>query len=85
MTWHGRVFPRCAEDGVETPEALPALDGVLPHLHADHEDRFPVAVACAKLDDKDPDDSDYLEENGRKIGRELGASCGEKLAKKDVD
>jgi hypothetical protein len=77
MPWHGRVFPRSCED-TETPEALPAREGVLPHLHEDGEDRFPRAVARDALEDQDPEDNGGLEERGKKIGIELGTSCGER-------
>ena len=60
------------------PEALPAREGPLPHLHDDHEDRFPKAVACCALDDCDPPGEEGLEERGKAIGIELGASCAEK-------
>ena len=35
MLWHGKRSPQSVEEDVDTPEALPALEGVLPHLHAD--------------------------------------------------
>ena len=78
MLWHGRVFPRSGEGDRDTPEALPACDGVLPHLHEDSEERFPAAVACEALKDQDPDGDEGLEDRGRNIGVQLGTSCGEK-------
>jgi hypothetical protein len=78
MPWHGRVFPRSSDGDRDTPEALPAVDGVLPHLHEDCEDRFPRAVACIALKDDDPVDDEDLEDRGRAIGIGLGAACGER-------
>ena len=78
MPWHGRVFPRSADGDRDTPEALPACEGVLPHLHEDGEDRFPRAVACNALEDPDPEDERGLEDRGKAIGIGLGTSCGEK-------
>jgi hypothetical protein len=78
MPWHGKVFPRCSDGDSDTPEALPAREGVLPHLHDDHDDRFPKAVACCALDDCDPPGEEGFEERGKAIGIELGASCAEK-------
>jgi hypothetical protein len=75
MPWHGRVFPRSTED-VNTPEALPAKEGVLPHLHPDWRDRFPVAVACSELDDRDPEEDAGLEARGTAIGSGLGTTAG---------
>ena len=74
MPWHGRVFPK-AEAGrgdPETPEALSCVEGLLPHLHEDVEDRFPRAVACAELDARDPPEDGYLEEKGIVLGRKIG-------------
>ena len=80
MPWHGRVFPRCqVDDGeADTPEALPAEKGLLPHLHEDWEDRFPRAFACDALESEDPPEDAGLEARGTAIGGALGTSCGEK-------
>jgi hypothetical protein len=75
MPWHGRTFPRSTEDA-NTPEALPATQGVLPHLHSDWRDRFPIAVACAELEDEDPEDDTELEARGIAIGSGLGTTAG---------
>lgn len=79
MQWQGRTFPRSSEGDGDTPEALPARDGVLPHLHGDDVDRFPSAIACEALPDQDPEEEEGLEERGKSIGIRLGTACGEKL------
>jgi len=78
MLWHGKVFPKSADGEADIPEALPAQEGLLPHLHDDWEDRFPRAEACEELKDKDPEGEEGMEARGRAIGIELGTSCGEK-------
>ena len=78
MLWHGKVFPRSCEGDRDTSEALPACDGVLPHLHDDSAERFPAAVACDALEDQDPESDESLEQKGRDIGVQLGTSCGER-------
>ena len=80
MPWHGRVFPKCqsVEGEADLPEALPADEGLLPHLHKDWEDRFPRAFACEELEDKDPEEEGGLEARGKAIGVAPGTSCGEK-------
>ena len=69
MSWHGKVFPRSAEVDEELPEALPAQEGLLPHLHADWEDRFPRAVACEELEASDPKEDESLEDRGVQLGK----------------
>jgi len=80
MLWAGRVFP-CAADGgdAEIPEALPAIEGLLPHLHADWRERFPLAIACDELDDCDPDRDDRLEERGLQLGKSGGKDKEEQV------
>ena len=78
MLWHGKVFPRSGEGDRDTPEALPACDGVLPHLHEVSEERFPAAVVREALKGQDPEGDEGLEDRGRTIGVQLGTSCGEK-------
>ena len=78
MLWHGRVFPKAADGDAEIPEALPAIEGLLPHLHEDWRERFPQAVSCDELEDKDPTEDEGLEARGTAIGIALGTSCGEK-------
>jgi hypothetical protein len=75
MPWQGRVFPRSTEDA-STPEALPAIEGLLPHLHLDWRDRFPVAVACSVRTDKDSDEDAGPEAQGTAIGSGLGTTAG---------
>ena len=77
MPWQGRVFPKAAYEDLDVPEALPAQEGLLPHLHDDYKDRFPRAEACPEREDKDPEEGEGLETRGRAIGVGLGASCGE--------
>ena len=80
MPWHGRVFPKgqTVDGDADTPEALPAVEGLLPHLHEDWEDRFPKAVACEALECEDPFEDTSLEARGSHIGISLGTSFGEK-------
>ena len=76
MLWNGRRFPKSSVDGRDTPQALPAIEGVLPHLHADWRDWFPVAVACEHCGDVDPREDGHSEERGSAIGVGMGTSCG---------
>ena len=78
MSWHGRAFPKSADGNEDVPEALPAVDGLPPHLHPDWEERFPKAVACEELDAHDPEENNNLEDRGRTIGVERGPACGER-------
>ena len=78
MSWQGKVFLKSAYGDTDIPEALPAQEGLLPHLHGDWEDRFPRAEARKELGDKDPDGEGSMEARGRAIGIELGTSCGER-------
>ena len=81
MLWAGRVFP-CAADGgdAKVPEALPAIEGLLPHLHTDWRERFPVASACDELDDHDPDTDNQFEERGLQLGKNGGKGEGERVS-----
>ena len=69
MLWHGRVFPRSGGEDADVPEAWPAREGLLPHLHEDSEDRFPRAVTCEELEDKDPEGDEGLELRGAALGQ----------------
>ena len=44
------------------------MDGVLPHLHSDLEQRFPKAEAGDALNDLDPEMDDTLEKHGMHVG-----------------
>ena len=68
MSWHGRVFPKSGDGDADVPEALPAIAGLLPHLHEDWQERFPQAVACSELEDVDPEGDDGLEVRGTALG-----------------
>ena len=72
MLWHGKVFPKSSEEGMDVPEALPACEGLLPHLHEDLDERFQKAVACEELDSRDPVENTYLEDKGVVLGRKIG-------------
>ena len=69
MLWHGKVFPRSGGEYADVPEAWPAREGLLPHLHEDSEDRFPRAVTCEELEDKDPEGDEGLELRGAALGQ----------------
>ena len=83
MLWHGKVFPKSTNEDADIPEALPAQEGLLPHLHEDWEDRFHRAEACEELEDKDLEGEEGMEIRGRAIGIERGTPCGEKKGKSD--
>ena len=80
MSWQGRVLPKfqVTEGDADTPDALPAEEGSLPHLHEDWGDRALRAVACKELEDKDLEEDEGLEAKGKAIGIALGTSCGER-------
>ena len=78
MSWRGRVSPESAEVDVDIPEALPAIEGLLPHLHEDWRDTFPQAVACSELEGEDPTEDEGFEARGKAVGIALGTACGEK-------
>ena len=69
MPWHGRVFPRSGDGDADVPEALPAIAGLLPHLHKDWQERFPQAVACSEVEDVDPKGDEDLEVRGTALGK----------------
>jgi hypothetical protein len=77
IQWRGRVFPRSTEGDKDGPEALPAISGILPHLHVDWQERFPVAMACEEIENEDPEENNSLEERGVAIGTGLGRPYGE--------
>ena len=71
VVWRNHTFERATDQPgstERTPEAFPALEGQLPHLHDDLSERFPRAVACIASPDVDPPSHDGLEERGRIAG-----------------
>ena len=68
MQWDDRLFPFTEVDGELIPEAYPAREGLLPHMHADMYERFPRALSAGEPDDPDPDANDFLEKRGHDIG-----------------
>ena len=86
MLWEGRVFPCAATGGdAEVPEALPAIEGLLPHLHTDWRDRFPRAVACGELEECEPESDDQLEKRGVQCGKSSRKEPEQTEAWKDKD
>ena len=77
IQWQDRVFPKSTDGDGDGPEALPAIEGLLPHLHEDWRERFPVAMACQELTNKDPEEDNSLEERGVAIGTGLGRPYGD--------
>ena len=79
IDWQGKKFPadRSTEGHDALPDAFHCVSGVLPHLHADRDDRFPQAVAADDLPDTDPPMDNSLELRGTSLGqvqRRFGAS-----------
>ena len=69
VDWGGHKFPLGELSGeVGLPEAFRCMEGVLPHLHMDIEQRFPRAEAGEALKDADPEMDNTLEAHGRRIG-----------------
>ena len=69
ILWDGHLFPVTVEDGQRVPEAYRSEAGLLPHLHADVECRYPKAHAAGEVDDPDPPEHQGLEVRGDEIGR----------------
>ena len=69
MMWEGQVFPMVLCDGDQLPEAFHSEPGLLPHLHADHESRYPRAAVKHCLDDLDPPEDLRLEQRGIQLGK----------------
>ena len=69
MMWEGQVFPMVLCDGDQLPEAFHSEPGLLPHLHADHESRYPRAAVKHCLDDLDPPEDFGLEQRGIQLGK----------------
>ena len=71
MDWQGKLFPVGESMGeLVTPEAFHSVNGVLPHLHDDLEERFPKALAGQGMEDVDPPNDDVLEQRGERIGKQ---------------
>ena len=71
LDWEGHVFETALDSEERLPEAYPAMEGKLPHEHADVLQRFPRAVACPEPPDRDPPADDRLEVRGRVIGERV--------------
>ena len=78
------MFPRSGGEYADVPEAWPAKEGLLPHLHEDSEDRFPRAVTCDELEDKDPEGDEGLELRGAALGQH-GDGADEIMMLRDDD
>ena len=68
VTWQGRCFPR-AEGYDDLPDAHTSRRGLLPHLHADLDSRFPRAEFPADEENEPQEPEDWLEQRGQKIGK----------------
>ena len=71
LEWDGHLFETALDSDDRLPEAYPAMEGLLPHEHADVLQRFPKAVACPEPLDQDPPADDRLEVRGRVIGERV--------------
>jgi hypothetical protein len=71
VTWQGRLFraDRAASGEEVLPEAFPTVNGLLPHLHDDLEDRFPRALAGPDAGDEEPEEDQELEKRGEELGK----------------
>ena len=83
MMWEGQVFPSVMCDGDQLPEALPSQPGLLPHLHPDHESRYPRAAVRHQQYDRDPPEDTALEQRGITLGKE--PQRFKAIAKRDDD
>ena len=70
MMWEGQVFPMVMCDGDQLPEALHSQPRLLPHLHPDHESRYPRAAVRHQQYDCDPPEDTALEQRGITLGKE---------------
>ena len=73
VTWDAHIFERALEQPCSSevlPEAFPAVEGQLPHMHDDLAERFPRAIVCKATLDADPPSHDGLERRGRTEGAE---------------
>ena len=69
MMREGQIFPMVLCEGDQLPEAFHSEPGLLPHLHADHESRYPRAAVKHCLDDVDPPEDFGLEQRGIQLGK----------------
>ena len=70
MVWGSRSFKADRSMGeIVLPEAFNTIEGVLPHMHVDFEDRFPMATAGDGAGDSDPKEDEGLERRGESLGR----------------
>ena len=70
VAWGSRFFRADRSMGeLVLPEAFHSIEGVLPHLHADLEARFRMALAAEDIGDKDPQEDDGLERRGGALGK----------------
>ena len=70
MVWGGRTFQADRSMGeIVLPEAFHTIEGVLPHMHSDLEERFPMATAGEDAGDVDPTEDERLERRGEALGK----------------
>ena len=70
MVWGSRSFKADRSMGeITLPEAFHSIEGVLPHMHIDFQDRFPMAIAGDDAGDVDPREAGGLERRGEAFGR----------------
>jgi hypothetical protein len=70
MVWGSRPFQADRSTGeITLPEAFHSVEGVLPHMHVDFQDRFPMAIAGDDAGDVDPREGGGLERHGEALGR----------------
>ena len=70
MVWGSRSFKADKSMGeIVLPEAFNTIEGVLPHMHIDFEDRFPMAMAGDDAGDVDPNEDERLERRGEALGK----------------
>ena len=71
MPWDGGTFPVAFYEGQRVPEAYEHSVDLLPHLHADLEQRFPRAVAAAAAAETVVPEEAALEARGVSIGKRV--------------
>jgi hypothetical protein len=61
VAWGSRSFMADRSMGeLVLPEAFHCIERVLPHMHSDLEDRFPMAMAAGEVGDEDPQEDERL-------------------------